>query len=30
VAGVEVQRDAAEQVVAGDQQAALGLVQAHV
>ena len=30
VAGVEVQRDAPEQVVAGDQQPALGLVQADV
>ena len=29
-AEVEVQRDAPEQVVAGDQQAALGQVQAHV
>ena len=30
VAGVEVERDAAEQVVAGDQQTALGLVEADV
>ena len=30
VAGVEVERDAAEQVVAGDQQPALGLVEADV